>query len=104
MLHRLVAPLELDLERLREVLSEVVRRAGLERTAIPHERFDRIRARRSREFLALALLPVHDRHRELRLDELLVDPEDAHRLLLRLGLGLVRRVPLLPEELRRAQE
>jgi hypothetical protein len=56
------------------------------------------------ELLALALLAVDHRHRELGLGELLVEREHLQRLLLGLLLRLVRGVPLLPEELGRAQE
>ena len=45
-----------------------------------------------------------DRDRQFRFDELLVDPEDAHRFILRFGLGFVRRVSFLPEEFGRPQE
>jgi hypothetical protein len=37
---------------------------GLERAAVAHQRLDRVGARRAGELLALALLPVDDRHRE----------------------------------------
>jgi len=39
-LHRLVARLELDVEHLREVLTQVVRGAGLNRTAVADHGFD----------------------------------------------------------------
>jgi len=39
-LQGLVAALELNLERLGEVLPEVVRRAGLQRAAVAHQRLD----------------------------------------------------------------
>ena len=55
---RLVARLELDVERLGEVLPEVVRRAGLERAPVAHQRLDRIGCERAGEFFALALPPV----------------------------------------------
>ena len=103
-LQRLVAALELNLERLREVLPEVVRRARLQRAAVAHQRFDRIGLRRAGKLFALALLALHDRHREHVLAELRVEIENLERLFLRLVGGLVRGVPFLPEELRRAQE
>ena len=103
-LQRLVAALELDLERLGEVLSEVVRGARLQRAAIAHQRFDRIGLRRAGELFALALLAVDHRHGEHLLADLLVERENLHRLFLRLFGGLVRGVAFLPEELGRAQE
>ena len=66
-LHRLVARLERDVERLREVLTEVVRRAGLQRAAVAHQRLDRVRAERAGELLAFALAALDDRHRQHRL-------------------------------------
>ena len=50
---RLVARLEGDVERLGEVLTEVVRRAGLQRAAVAHQRLDRVGAQRAGELLAL---------------------------------------------------
>ena len=104
MLHGLVAALELNLEGLGEILPEVVRCAGLQRAAVAHHRFDRIRARRAGELLALALDAVDHRHRELGLAELLIEREDLQRF----GFGFFRRlmrgVTFLPEKLRRAQE
>ena len=45
---RLVARLKRDVERLGEVLAEVVRRAGLQRAAVAHQRFDRVGAQARR--------------------------------------------------------
>ncbi len=103
-LHRLVARLERDVERLREILAEVVRRAGLQRAAVAHQRFDRIGPERAGKLLALALHALDDRHREHRLAHLGVEVENLQRLGLGLRLGLVGRVPLLPEKLGRPQE
>ena len=103
-LHRLVARLELDVEHLGEVLTEVVRRAGLQRTTVAHQRFDRIRPLGAGKLLALGLLAVDHRHRELGLGEVLVDAEHLPRFFLGLFRRLVRGVPFLPEELGRAQE
>ena len=104
MLHGLVAALELDLERLGEVLAEVVRSAGLQRAAIAHQGLDRIGLRRAGELLAVALLAIDHRHRQDVLRELLVDAENLHGLFLRLVRGLVGGVAFLPEEFGRAQE
>jgi len=77
---------------------------GLQRAAVAHQRLDRIGPRGAGELLALALLAVDDRHRQLGLGALLVEGEDLERLLLRFLGGLVRGMPFLPEELRRPQE
>ena len=50
--------LELEVERLGEVLPEVVRRAGLQRLVVLHQRLARVRAQRAGELLALGLQPV----------------------------------------------
>ncbi len=55
MLQLLVAALKLDAECLGEVLSEIVGRPGLQRAAVAHQRFDRVRARRAGELLARGL-------------------------------------------------
>ena len=104
MLQCLVSSLELDLERLCEVLPEVMRRAGLQGTAVGHQRLDRVRARSAGKLLALALLPVDDRYRQFGLGEFLVERQDLQRLFLRLGFRFVRGVPFLPQELRGAQK
>ena len=101
---RLVARLELDVEAPREVLPQIVRRARLQRPAVPHQRLDRVGAIGAGELLALGLLAVHHGHRQVVLGEVLVDAEHPHRLFLRLLRRLVRGVPLLPEELGRPQE
>ncbi len=103
-LQRLVTPLELDVECLGKILPEVVRRAGLERAAVAHQCLDRIRPGRTRELLAVGFLPVDDRDGEHRFANVLVEREDLERLLLRLGLGLVRGMAFLPEELGRPEE
>ena len=95
-LDRFVARLEGDIERLREILSEVVRRARLQGTAVTHQRLDRVRAQRAGELLAFALDARDNGHCHLRLDGFLVEVEDLSCLLFGLGFGLVCRVPLLP--------
>src|SRR5687767_15872907 len=104
MLERLVPSLELNLEGFREILSKVVRRAGLQRAPVAHQRLDRIRAGGAGELLALTLGAVNNGHRELRLAELLVEREDLQGLRLRLLRRLVGGVAFLPEKFRRAEE
>ena len=96
--------LVLHLECLREILTEVVGRPALQRLAVLHERLDAVGADRARELLAVALDSRVDRDRHLLLRETPVDLQDLQRLILGLRLGGVRRVSLLPEELRGAQE
>src|SRR5437870_2244293 len=88
---------------LGEVLAEVVRGSGLQRLPVPHQGFDRERLDGAREPLR-GRLPAEEhgrRHDVLR--DLPVRLEHASGLFPGLLLGLVRRVPLLPEELRRAK-
>jgi hypothetical protein len=103
-LERFIARLKRDVERLREVLAEVVRRAGLQGAAVAHQRFDRIGAKRARELLALALDPFDDRHGQHRFRDAGVQVEDHQRLRLRLLMRFVCRMPFLPEKLSSAQE
>ena len=77
--------LELDLLGLRKVLAEEVRRAGLQRFAILHHRFDAVGADRAGESLAGGLLTFDDRHRHVVLGEVGVDVEHLPRLFARLG-------------------
>jgi hypothetical protein len=91
-----------DAERPREALAEVVRRRRLERLSVAHQRFEGVRVDGAGEPLALALAPAQHRDREDVLDRVGVDVvQDRQRFRERLFLGLVRRVPLLPQELRR---
>ena len=82
-----------------------MRRAGLEGLAVPHQRFERVRLHRAGESFArtLAAGVRRDGHDLLvRVEVHLV--QDHQRLLHGLVGGLVRRVPLLPQELGRPQE
>ena len=96
--------LELDLERLGEVLAEEVARSGLERLRVAHHRLAGVGVKRAGEALAGRLDAFDDGQRQVFLHDLGVDAEH----LLRLGLRFVTRgmgsMALLPEELRRAQE
>ena len=57
---------------------------GLQRAAVAHQRLDRVGLRRAGELLALALLPVDDRHRQHVLGRTPVDVEHLQRLFLAL--------------------
>ena len=89
-------------ERLGEVLAEVVRRSRLKRLAVAHHRLDRVRAFGTREGLASGLATDDDRHRRHRLREPPVAVDHLHGTSLRfLGRG-VRGVPFLPQKLQRS--
>src|SRR5437588_390028 len=91
-------------ERLGEVLPQVVRRPRLERLVVLHQRLQRVRAQRARELLALRLQPGDHRHRHPLLLERAVHAEHLSRLGLRLRLGRVRGMSLLPQKLGGAEK
>src|SRR6185312_7535811 len=96
--------LKADVLRAREIGAEVMSSAGLQCLAVLHHRLDRKRVLRPREALVRRLLAGDDGHGEGTLREGAVDLEHALRLLDRFLRRRVRRVTLLPQELRRAQE
>ena len=67
--------LERDLERLGEVLSQVVAGARLERLVVLHQRFAAVGPKGAGEALAVGLPAGHHRHRHPLLHEPAVDPE-----------------------------
>ncbi len=69
-----------------------------------HQRLAAIGPEGAGEALAVGLPAGEDRHRHPLFHERAVDAQHPERLLLRLRLGGVGRVPFLPEELRRAEE
>jgi hypothetical protein len=82
-----------------------VRRGRLERLSVAHQRLERVGVDRAGEPLALALAAPQHRYREDVLDRVGVDlVQDRERLGHRLVRGLMCGVPLLPQELARAQE
>ena len=88
----------------REILAEEMAGARLQRLAILHHRLDGERLLGARKALARGLLALDDRHREPVFREPGIDVEHAQRFLDRLVACRVRRVALLPKELRGAQE
>ena len=94
-----------DVEGVREVLAELVRRAHLQRLAVAHQPFARPRDDRAGELLAVGLAPAPDRDREVALHRrgvgVLEDLQGVRVRLLARGVG---GMALLPEELRGAQE
>ena len=91
-------------EGLSEVLPEEVRGTALQRLAILHQRLDGIGLDRTSEALVGTLDPyVHGHGKEVT-GEVCIDVDHADGLFLGLLTGSVRRVPLLPEELRGTEE
>jgi hypothetical protein len=93
-----------DVEGRREVRAQVVAGAGLQSAPVAHHAFDREGLACPGEPLARRLLAWYDRHRGDVACHLLVEVQRGHHLRDRTGLVGVRGVPLLPEELRGAQE
>ena len=77
---------------------------GLQRLVVLHQRLAAVGAQRAGEPLAVGLPAGHDRHRHPLFHERAVDAEHPPRLFLRLRLGGVGGVALLPEELGGAEE
>ena len=98
MLHRLVARLESDVERLGKVLPEVVRGAGLQRAAVTHQRLDRIGAQRAGKFLVFALAPRYHRDGKVFFSEGAIDLQHLQRALFRLFESAVRGMAFLPQK------
>ncbi len=96
--------LEGDPEGTREVLSQEVRGARLERAIVLHQHLEGVRAGCAGELPLLRLAPRDRGHRHPPLHERSVDAEHALRLFFSLLGGRVRRVTLLPEELRGPEE
>ena len=93
---------ELDIRALREVLPQIMARAHLQRLAVLHHAFDALRVHSAGEPFAFRLVAAHHRHAHHVLGDVRVDIQHPRDFLARLRLRRVRRVPLLPQELRRA--
>ena len=92
-------------ERLREVLAELVAGPHPQRLAVAHHALARPGPHRAGELLALRLQPRENRDRHDVAHDLRVDPrQHVQGELTGLGRVRMRRMPLLPEELRGAQE
>ena len=96
--------LEPQLERLRKVLSEVVRCSGLQRLVVLHHPFAGIRAKRAGKSLGVGLGAGNYRHRHPALHKVAIDAEHLSGFLLGLLMGGVSRVTFLPEKLEGAKE
>ena len=96
--------LERHIEGLGEILPEMVARSSLQGPRVLHHGLDAIGLEGAGELLGFGLHPLDHRHRHELLGEGGVDVQHPPRLLVGLRLGGMGGVPLLPEELRGAQE
>ena len=90
----LVPAEELDLERLGEVLAQIVAGAALQRLAVLHQRLDAVGDDRPGELLGVGLLPLDHRDGQHVLREVGVDVEHLQRLLPHLRRRLVGGVAI----------
>ena len=91
---------ELHIEGPCEILPEEVRSASLQSLPILHQRLYAEGVHSPGKSFARALYPHYHGERQPLAGKLFVHPHHSHRLLARLPLGGMRRVPLLPQELR----
>src|SRR5688572_10007916 len=98
MLDRTFTALELEIERFREILSEVVTCTCLQRLVVLHQRFSCVSTQRTCEALAIGLESSDHRHRHVVIHERAIDAEHLDCLCLGLLLSLVRGMSFLPEE------
>ena len=94
--------LELQLERLGKVLTEVVRSTRLQRLVVLHHSFTRVRAQCSRESLGIGFDAGYDRHRHPAFHEVAIQPEDHACLFLGFIMRGMGGMTLLPEKLQRS--
>ena len=99
-----VLVLETDVTRLGEVLTEVVRGAGLQGLAVLHHRFDAKGIDGAWEAFAFGLAALDDRHRHVVFREVGIDLEHLVRLFDSFGFRRMDGVAFLPEELGGAKE
>lgn len=93
---------KLHIERLGEILSQIVGSARLQRFSVQHHRLHAVRGDRARELFLFGLSPGEYGDRQHLFRERLVDVQHADGLLHRLFLGGVNGVPFLPQKLARA--
>ena len=96
--------LERHVERLAEVLPQIVTGARLQRQPVLHHAFDRVAAQRPGKLLRPRLHALDHRHRHDVFRHFGVDIQDPQHFLHGLGVVRMRRMPFLPEELRSSQE
>ena len=94
----LVFVLEPDIERLRKVLAEVVRRSYLQRAPVTHQCFESVGAKGACELLTLTFKPGDHGHSKIFFDQRAVYLENPQGFLFGIFLGSVHGVSLLPEE------
>src|SRR5215472_2052396 len=96
--------LERDIERLREILRQVVGRSCLQRLAVAHHRFDGISMMRAREFFLVRLESLNDRKGNKLLGEPAIYTEHSYGFLFSILISRVCRVTFLPKEFCRPKE
>ena len=104
MLQRALAVLELDADRFREILAEIMRCARLQRAAILHHRFDAVAVNGARETFIGRFFARDHRQRQNFFDKLAINFVHAARFRHRIFLGFMRGMAFLPKKFRRAQQ
>ncbi len=94
----------LDLEGLGEILSQKMRRAGLQSFAIAHHRLDGISHVRTRKLLGIGLLAGDHRNGGIVYGEVRIGFQHLKRFRFGFFTGRVRGVALLPIEFEGSQE
>ena len=95
---------ELHVKGFRKILTQEVRRTGLQRFDILHHRLNTIGIQRARETLVGGLDSFDNRNRHHTLRKIRIDIQHLTCVILCLLLGGMGSVPLLPEELGSTQE
>ena len=87
---------EFDIERVREILPEVMRRTRLQTLAVVHHGFHAVRSHRAREFFLYRLFARDHGDSKAIFRKFFIHAEHAHRHFFRFFGGGVRGVPFLP--------
>ena len=95
---------KLNVERLGEILSEIVRSARLQALAVVHHRFHAESRDRAREFFLFRLAAREYGYGEAGFGKFFIDAQHFHGLFHRLFLGSVDGVPFLPQKLAGTEE
>ena len=98
-LERIILVRELNAKRPRKAVAKIVACTRLQRLAVVHQSFYRIRSLRAGKLFFIGFLPFYDRNRKHVPHEIRVDIEHLDRPLLGLLSRSVRSVSLLPQKL-----
>ena len=93
-----------NFESLGEILPQIMRRPGLQRLAVAHHRFDRVRSVRPGESLGVRFFAGDHRHRRFFHREIGVDVQHLPCFGFRFFLRRVRGVPFLPKKFQGPQK